>query len=204
MPQIVDRALHVALTHIRNVCVGRHWELNADKKEIFDKAMPKTQPPKELFEEVPVKLLASQFRRLHAWVHEIGDQEPEAFFALESLLVQAVRSDGDNARPFQISREDIREGSQWRRSYIPTIGTHVISKKHGKCIVKGVQTRPKMKPMYERIMSASLQQIRSREVYHIVFAWHLYQHASISSESLAESVGSFLKIFPHIQMCMEI
>ena len=96
---------------------------------------------------------------------------------------------------FQISREDIREGSQWRRSYIPTIGTHTISKKHGERIVKGVQTRPKMKPMYEHIMSASLQQIRSREVYHIVFAWHLYQHASISSESLAESVGSFLKYF---------
>ena len=74
-----------ALNHIRDVCVGRWWELNADKKETkerFDKAMPNTQPPKELFEKVPVTLLASQFRRLHAWVHELRDQEPESFFAL--------------------------------------------------------------------------------------------------------------------------
>ena len=41
-------------------------------------------------------------------------------------------------------------------------------------------------------MSSSLGEIRARVVWHIVFAWHFCVHASTSSESLAESVGSFL------------
>ena len=50
-----------------------------------------------------------------------------------------------------------------------------------------------MTRFYQHVLSSSLQEIRCRGVWHAVFAWHFYMHASTSSESLAETVGSFLQ-----------
>ena len=47
---------------------------------------------------------------------------------------------------------------------------------------------------YQHIMTTELAEIRCRDVWHIVMAWHFYVHTSVSSESLAEAVGSYLAV----------
>ena len=43
-------------------------------------------------------------------------------------------------------------------------------------------------------MTTELAEIRCRDVWYIVMAWHFYVHTSVSSESLAEAVGSYLAV----------
>ena len=47
---------------------------------------------------------------------------------------------------------------------------------------------------YQHIMTTELAEIRCRDVWYIVMAWHFYVHTSVSSESLAEAVGSYLAV----------
>ena len=47
---------------------------------------------------------------------------------------------------------------------------------------------------YQHIMTIDLADIRCRDVWYIVMAWHFYVHTSVSSESLAEAVGSYLAV----------
>ena len=47
---------------------------------------------------------------------------------------------------------------------------------------------------YQHIMTTELAEIRCRDVWYIVMAWHFYVHTSVSSESLAEAIGSFLAV----------
>ena len=55
------------------------------------------------------------------------------------------------------------------------------------------KTRDLMR-FYQHVMTTSLAEIRCRDVWHIVMAWHFYVHTSVSSESLAEAVGSYLAV----------
>ena len=43
-------------------------------------------------------------------------------------------------------------------------------------------------------MITELAEIRCRYMWYIVMAWHFYVHTSVSSESLAEAVGSYLAV----------
>ena len=47
---------------------------------------------------------------------------------------------------------------------------------------------------YQHIMTTELAEIRCRDVWYIVMAWHFYVHTSVSSESLAEAVGSYFAV----------
>ena len=51
---------------------------------------------------------------------------------------------------------------------------------------------PDMMKMYSYVMTTSISEIRARNVWNIVVCWHYFVHVSISTESLAETVGSFL------------
>ena len=57
-----------------------------------------------------------------------------------------------------------------------------------------VQKEPDLLRFYQHIQSSSLHDIRCREVWHIVLGWQFYVHTAVSSESLAEAVGSYLAI----------
>ena len=52
---------------------------------------------------------------------------------------------------------------------------------------------------YQHIMPTDLAEIRCRAVWYIVMAWHFYVHTSVSSESLAEAVGSYVGGYPPTQ-----
>ena len=51
---------------------------------------------------------------------------------------------------------------------------------------------PDMMKMYSYVMTTSISEIRALNVWNIVVCWHYFVHVSISTESLAETVGSFL------------
>ena len=73
------------------------------------------------------------------------------------------------------------------------VGTSVVTKKFGRCILASVKRKPDMNRFYSFCMSTSLEEIRCRRLWHVALAFHLYVHASTSSESLAESIASFLQ-----------
>ena len=182
-----------SLELLRRKCVGRFWQLSAhgDRNSHWHKAMPKLDPPHEMLEDISVAALALQYTRLRSWMECVAKQHGwHDFFTLEHVVVQ--RKDGQGCS-FHVSVKDLRESSKWPSKYIPAVGSIVHSVNHGACTVLAVKKKPDMTRFYQHVMSSSLHEIRCRQVWHIVFAWHLYVHLSTASESLAESVGSLLQ-----------
>ena len=54
--------------------------------------------------------------------------------------------------------------------------------------------------MYSYVMTTCISEIRARNVWNIVVGWHYYVHVAISTESLAETVGSFLTALEQSQI----
>ena len=176
---------------LRRKCVGRFWELSAHGDTPWHKAMPKQELPQEMLEDISVAALAGQYTRLQSWMECVAKQHGwHDFFILEHVVVVRRNAQGCS---FHVSVKDLRESSKWPSKYVPAIGSTVHSIKHGACTVVAVKKKPDMTRFYQHVMSSSLVEIRCRQVWHIVFAWHLYVHLSTSSESLAESVGSVLE-----------
>ena len=46
--------------------------------------------------------------------------------------------------------------------------------------------------LYSYVQSTPLCEIRARKIWHIVICWQYLVHVAVSTESLAETVGSFL------------
>jgi hypothetical protein len=152
--------------------------------------MFKVQPPSEIYEATSVKALALQYQSLSSWLRSVEHMPfGNEIFVLQSLTLCKMHGD---ETCFQATLKDIRDASRWPPRYIPRVGTHISSLRHGLCVVRDVQKKTDMTRFYKYVMSSSLGEIRARAVWHIVFAWHFCVHASTSSESLAESVGSFL------------
>jgi hypothetical protein len=96
--------------------------------------------------------------------------------------------------PFEVTHRDIVEASRWPHRFVPRLPVTVLLRSHGKCLLEAVSRRPDMTRVYSHVLSTPLNEIRCRGIWHIVAAWHFAVHASTSSESLAESVGSFLEV----------
>ena len=57
-----------------------------------------------------------------------------------------------------------------------------------------VQKEPDLLIFYQHTMSTNLADIRRGGVWYIVIGWQFYVHTALSSESLAEAVGSYLAV----------
>ena len=171
------------------VAVPCFWGLDRAEPTLFHKIMPKKEPPKQIHETVSVKALALQYQRLSAWVRGI-EHLPfgHEFFQLESLTLRKI--DAENT--FRVTVKDVQDASRWPPRYIPGVGKSISTFKHGLCLVVAIQKKPDMSRFYQYIMASDFKEIQARGVWHVVYAWHFYVHASTSSESLAESVGSLL------------
>ena len=181
------------LAAMREACAGRFWQLPRNEQTLWHKAMPRQQPPREIHDHISLEALALQYARLRAWMQEVSQTQGwHEFYEVQSITLQK-KGAPSKAPCFECSLKDVREASQWPRRYVPGIGTCVRSYTHGLCIIVEVNRSPDMTRFYQHVMSSSLQEIRCRGVWHAVFAWHFYMHASTSSESLAETVGSFLQ-----------
>ncbi len=163
-------------------------------------------PPPELFMDLTLQELVEEYGRFRQWVRRIL----EAPFAFEFYNVQAYMLEkapldsthghelakfhtSTSGVAFQVRPSDVREACRWQR-YIPRPGTLVTSKVHGRCrFLKAIRT-PDMSKLYAYVMTAHIGEIRSIGIWHIVAALHRCAHISIQSESLAETVGSLLRL----------
>ena len=96
--------------------------------------------------------------------------------------------------PHQDSKLEKVGTSRWPYRYIPRLPTTASTKKYGMVTILQVQKEPDLLRFYQHIMSTSLGEIRCRGVWHIVLGWQFYVHTAVSSESLAEAVGSYLAV----------
>ena len=107
------------------------------------------------------------------------------------FLVKAVNTT-DN-RPFRVSADKI-DTSRWPYRYIPQLPTMASTPRYGQVEILQVEKTRDLMRFYQHIMTTELAEIRCRDVWYIVMAWHFYVHTSVSSESLAEAVGSYLAV----------
>jgi len=116
------------------------------------------------------------------------------FFVPERFLAQAL---GLNGQPvgqrFFIPAGQV-DMSRWPHRFIPQLPVNAPTRKHGQVHILQVHRKPDLMKFYSYTMSTHLEEIRCRGIWHIVVGWQLYVHTAVSSESLAESVGSFLAV----------
>ena len=68
------------------------------------------------------------------------------------------------------------------------------ARKHGSIQILAAHTEPDLGKFYQYVMSTNKEEIRCREIWHIVVSFQHYVQTAMSSESLAEAVGSFLEV----------
>ena len=129
-------AILLALTAVHKICCGRFWALSAEEPTVFHKIMFKVQPPSEIYEATSVKALALQYQSLSSWLRSVEHMPfGHEYFVLQSLTLCKI--DGETC--FQATLKDVRDASRWPPRYIPRVGTHISSFRHGLCVVRDVQ-----------------------------------------------------------------
>ena len=129
--------LRQLLKALHQQCSKRVWglcknSLNYDIHEVM------RSPPEELFQDISVDKLLTQFTRLRSWMQEI-DQAPygHEFYAPTSFLVKAVNSMTDH-RPFRVSADKI-DTSHWPYRFIPPLPTTASTRTYGKVEILQVE-----------------------------------------------------------------
>ena len=112
----------------------------------------------------------------------------------QSFLVRALGLSGKPVgQPFFIPANQV-DASRWPHRYIPALPVNASTRKHGAVQILEVQRKPYIMKFYYYTMATSLDEIRCLGIWHIVVGWQFYVHTAVSSDSLAESVASFLAV----------
>ena len=140
-------------------------------------------------------MLMQQYVRLRSWLVSLKTTPyGHEFYKPISFLVRVVAAgDGVASSPFRIYADQV-DMSRWGHRYIPALPTIASTKTYGSVDILQVQREPDILRFYQHTMSTDLADIRCRDVWYIVYGWHLYVHTSTASEYLAEAVGSFLSV----------
>ena len=184
--------LRQPLAALRQQCMKRIWGLCKNSLS-YDIHKVMRTPPEELFVDISVDKLLLQFSRLRSWLQSL-ERAPygHEFYEPKSFLVKAVNATGN--LPFRVSANNLPWPSNWAYRWIPPLPVKVSSPRYGKVEILQVEKTRDLMRFYQFIMSTPLEEIRARGVWHIVMAWHFYAHTSVSSESLAEAVGSYFAV----------
>ena len=67
-----------------------------------------------------------------------------------------------------------------------------MSRTHGLCIYVKAEREAELRKVYAYVQSTPLGEIRAMQLWNVVLAYQFVVHISVTSESLAETVGSFL------------
>ena len=122
---------------------------------------------------------------------------PDAPFGFEFLPVKAytLRKLDNDGQPsgaeFNVLPQDLVEATKWQR-YAPKRQLKVTSRTHGLCMYVKAERDVELKKVYAYVQSTPLGEIRARQLWNVVVAYQFVVHTSVTSESLAETVGSFL------------
>lgn len=181
------------LAALHEQCNKRVWGLR--KNELgYDMSKVMQHPPDELFATVSVDMLLQQYNRLRLRLQSLS----KALFGHEffkpisfSVRLKSVRSQPLAARPVRLAADKI-DMSRWPHRYIPQLTARACMQGYGEVDLLEVQREPDMLKIYQYTMATNLVEVRCRDIWYIVIAWHFYVHTAVSSEFLAESVGSFL------------
>ncbi len=190
-PQSVKNGLRL----LHEQCRHRFWEVaNVDR---YDKVAQDL--PWEMSRTCTLQELEHEREYLRQWLRSLKT-EPHGFefFEVHDCTVQRV--DDDNCRigkPFVVKQADIVGASHWQHRWLPRPNTIIECFAGGRCVFLSARRSPDMMKMYSYVMTTSISEIRARKVWHIVVGWHYYMHVSVSTESLAETVGSFLVALEH-------
>ena len=117
------------------------------------------------------------------------------FYKPTSFLVRTLDhvSNEPSGKPFLIDVHEV-DTSSWGHRYVPRLPAMASARKYGSIQILVAHTEPDLSKFYQYIMSRSVDEIRCREILHIVVSFQHYVQTAISSESLAEAVGSFLEV----------
>ena len=188
-PRSLD-SLSQPLATVHEYCTGRFWNIPPTEDSIFSKVMKKCAPPVEVHRNITLSEFAQAYDRFRAWLTKIEDAPySHEFFHVQRLVVKQL----ETQNIFDVKLSDIDEASLWQPRWVPPLGTILSVRQHGACSLVSVRKVPDMTKYYLYVMSTPLQEIRCRRVWHVVLAFHLHAHASVTSESLAEAVASFLQ-----------
>ena len=186
--------LRQPLAALHRKCSQRVWGLSRDEPR-HDIFQVMKHPPKELFSDITVNDLAQQFSCLRTWLQSLEESAcGHEFYEPKSFLVKVVGLNGEpDGPPFHIAADQI-DSSRWPHRCIPKLPTTASTRKYGTVQILQVQRKPDLMKFYQYTMATSLDEIRCRGIWHIVIGWHFEMHTALSSEALAEAVGSFLAV----------
>ena len=150
-------------------------------------------PPEELFCAITADDFARQYEDFLSWVHSFLEHP----FGFEFMPVTAycLRRLDDSGlaagEVFDVSPHDVVESCRWQR-YAPKRPLKVTSRTHGLCMYMSAQRDVDLRKVYAYVQSTPLAEIRAMRLWNIVLAYQFGVHNSVATESLAETVGSFL------------
>ena len=131
---------------------------------------------------------------MQQWLRSLK-HEPYGFQFFEILDCTVQRLNEQNeifGDLLVIKRLEIIGASHWQHRWHPRPNTVVETVLYGRCLFMSARTTPDMMKLYSYVQSTPLCEIRARKVWHVVLAWQYAVHVAVSTESLAETVGSFL------------
>ena len=174
------------------------WGLQRDSLS-YDVCSVMKNPPEDLFLSVSLDQLSQQYGRLRGWLQSLKETPyGHELYKPTSFLVQILDlSNKPSGKPFLI---DVREvepavgGSGWGHRYVPRLPAMASTRKYGSIQILAAHTEPDLAKFYQYVMSTSVDEIRCRDIWHIVVSFQWYVQTAITSESLAEAVGSFLEV----------
>ena len=135
-----------------------------------------------------------EYKSLQQWLRSLKF-EPYGFTFFEILDCTVQRLNEQNetfGEPLTIKKIEIIGASHWQPRWHPRPNTIVETVLQGRCLFISARTSPDMMKLYSYVQSTPLCEIRARKIWHIVICWQYLVHVAVSTESLAETVGSFL------------
>ena len=153
-------------------------------------------PPDEAFAECSFESLSEQCSRMRSWLQSLEGSTPfgHEFYTTTSFVVRALGLDGEpTGAPFSMGADQV-DMSRWPYRFAPTLPTMAPTKKYGLVQIVQLHREPDTLRFYAYTQSTSLAEIRCRDIWNTVVGWQVYVHLAVSSESLAEAVGSFLAV----------
>lgn len=130
----------------------------------------------------------AQYRNFQAWLKDLLTTPYWfEFFKVKAYILSAV----SGGLPFRVSRDDVRESDVLCRRP-PAAGQLVTSRRFGRSRFVRAEREVDWDRVYAHIQGSQLEEVRKRNVWNVVVAYQFSAQACLTTESLAETIGSFM------------
>ena len=186
--------LRQPLASLHKECDKYLWGLQKESMS-YDICSVVKHPPQEVFVDCSVDALSQQYGRMRSWLQSLKTMPyGHEFHKPISFLVRVIDlSNEPSGVPFTISAEAV-DTSSWPHRFVPKLPALASTQKYGSVLILAAQTEPDLLKFYQYTMATNVTEIRCMGIWNIVVGWHFYVQNALSSESLAEAVGSNLEV----------